>query len=85
MVKEQLKRFADSVPGLVLDYVMKLVIIIGLPVGAWFAQSHIAHSEQIIRLQESIIEPSRVRKIETTLAGIEAKMDILLHRQKGGQ
>jgi len=80
MVRDQLKRFKESVPGLVLDYVMKLVVIIGLPVGAWFAQSHIAHSEQIIRLQESRVEPSRIRKIETSIAGIEAKLDILIQR-----
>jgi len=81
MVREQLKRFKESVPGLVLDYVMKFTVIIGLPVGAWFAQSHIAHSEQIIRLQASSVDPSRIRKIETSIAGIEAKIDILLKRQ----
>jgi hypothetical protein len=53
MVREQLKKFQESAAGLVLDYLMKVTVVIGLPIAGWFATTVMAHSEQIIHINAS--------------------------------
>lgn len=79
MVK-QLVDWQNSVPGITLHIIVQVVVVLGVPVGGFFANRILETEHRVTIIETKMVDghERRFQQIEGNLDKIEKKLDVIL-------